>query len=419
MKPLFKALLAGTLLSLAAAPAIAETQVRIVSGQEKQNGDILKDIFSAFDAASADVAVDLQMDNKSDIETTQKVLADIVAGSPPDAVRVTGAVFATFVNSGRAQPLDACIDGQPELKAQLDAGLLDSFRGPDGKLYAMPFYTTLPALYINVAAFKAAGLDPANPPANWTALREAAAKLSDADKGKFGVLMYMPNTYLFGSQMESAGGHWVDAEGKPTADNPATVKTFAFMREMVEKKYMPAIAPSAFWGEFAALFRSGDLGMMVFSASSYPGLTKGLGFETTLAPMPIADDGSVVATASGNGFVMLATDPEKQKATCAALSALVSPENVARIVKATATVPHNTAAVDKPDLLGDYFAQNPAFKAVNAQKAGIWYAMPGRANTEFHNVFGDIQFSVLNGSVSPEQGAADLNARMKELLADN
>lgn len=419
MKSIIRMLLAGTVLSLAAAPALAETTIRIVSGQEKQNGDILKDIFSTFDADSADVAVELQMDNKSDIETTQKVLADIVAGSVPDAVRVTGAVFATFVNSGRAQPLDACLDSQPELKAQLDADLLNNFRGPDGKLYAMPFYTTLPALYINADAFRAAGLDPANPPANWTELREAAAKLSDTEKGKFGVLMYMPNTYLFEAQMESAGGQWADADGKATADNPAAVKSFAFMREMVENKYMPAIAPSAFWGEFAALFRSGDLGMMLFSASSYPGLTGGLGFETTIAPMPIADDGQMVANASGNGFVMLSTDPEKQEATCAALSSLVTAENVARIVKATATVPHNVTAVDRPELLGDYFAQNPAFKAVNSQKSGGWYAMPGRANTEFHTVFGDVQFRVLNGSLSPEQGAKELNDRMQDLLSSN
>ncbi|MGI3164398.1 extracellular solute-binding protein [Pseudooceanicola sp. 200-1SW] len=412
-------LLCSAALCAAALPALSETSIRIVSGQEKQNGAVIRDILTAYDAADAEVAVTLDMDNKSDVETTQQVLADIISGSAPDAVRVTGSVLATYINSGRAQPLDACLDAQPELLAQLDTGLLDNFRGADGKLYAMPFYTTLPALYINKQAFRDAGLDPETPPATWSELRAAAATLSDADKGKYGVLFYMPNTYLFEAQMESAGGAWTDASGALSADNPGTVDTFAFLRGLVEDGSMPAIAPSAFWSEFAALFRSGDLGMMLFSASTYPGLIGGLEFETTIAPMPIKGSGSMVANASANGFVMLATDPAKQEATCKALSSFLTPEAVTQVVKTTATVPHNVTATAAPDLLGTYFAENPAFVTVNAQPSGSWFALPGRANTEFQTEFSDLQFRVLSGDLSPEEGAAQLQDVTADLLLEN
>lgn len=412
-------LLSSAALLSGALSASAETSIRIVSGQEKQNGEIIREILSAYDAADAEVSVNLDMDNKTDVETTQQVLADIISGTAPDAVRVTGSVLATYINSGRAQPLDDCLAGQPDLVAQLDTGLLDNFRGADGKLYAMPFYTTLPALYINATAFREAGLDPANPPATWSALREAASKLTDAEAGKFGVLMYMPNTYLFEAQMESAGGAWTDDAGEVTVDNPATAETFAFLRGLVEDGTMPAIAPSAFWSEFAALFRSGDLGMMLFSASTYPGLIGGLEFETTLAPMPIKDGGAMVANASANGFVMLTEEPEKQQAVCAALSAFLTPGNVTKVVKATATVPHNTVAVSDPALLGDYYAEHPEFAAVNAQPSGPWFALPGRANTEFQAEFGDLQFRVLSGELSPEEGAAALAKQVETLLLED
>lgn len=409
---------AAVALALVATTSMAETKISIVSGQEKQSGDILRQVFEGFDAANDDVTIEFRLDNKSDLETAQMVMADIIAGSPPDAVRVTGAIFSTLVNSGRAQPLDDCLDSQPELMAELDQGLLDNFRGADGKLYAMPFYTTLPSLYINVPAFKAAGLDPNDPPATWSELEAAAAKLSNKDAGQFGILMYMPNTYLFEAQMESAGGSWVDGDGNPTFNNEGAIASLEYMRGLVEKGYMPAIAPSAFWGQFVSIFRSGDLKMLVSSSSSFPSLSGGLDFEMTMVPMPIADSGSMMANASANGFVMMATDPEKQKATCAALSSLVSAENVTAIVKATATVPHNRKAATSDEYLASFYAENPAFVAINAQNSDAWYAMPGRQNNEFQSVFADIQFQVLSGDISVEEGVAKMQQAMVELLAD-
>jgi ABC-type glycerol-3-phosphate transport system substrate-binding protein len=422
MTPMFPRLrylshaLASMLTLTTACPALSETAIVIVSGQEAQNGDILKAIFAEFDAADPTVAVDLQIDNKSDLETAQRVQADIVAGTVPDAVRVTGAIFSTFLSSGRAQPLDACLDSQPDLKAQLDPALLKSFRGEDGKLYAMPFYTTLPGLYINASAFRAAGLDPSKPPTTWDELMETARKLSDPATGKYGVLMYMPNTYLFEAQAESAGARWVDGDGKAAIGSAASVETMAFMRKLVEEDLMPAIAPSAFWGEFAALFRSGDLGMMIMPSSSFPQLTSGVDFEVTISPMPIKAGGSVVANASANGFVMLTTDPEAQAATCKALSALVTPQAVTRIVEATATVPHNMEAASGEAFLAPYFAKNPAFLAVNSQPSDIWFALEGNGNTELQSRFADLQFEILNGDLSPEEGVARLQDVLAELM---
>jgi ABC-type glycerol-3-phosphate transport system substrate-binding protein len=417
--PTFRRLALGIVPMLAlAAPLHAQTAITIVSGQESQNGAVLKEIFAEFDAAETSVTVDLQIDNKSDLETAQRVMADIVAGSPPDAVRVTGAIFSTFLHSGRAQPLDTCLEGQPDLMAQLDQSLLNNFRGPDGKLYAMPFYTTLPGLYINATAFKAAGLDPSDPPATWGELKAAAAKLSDAGAGKYGVLMYMPNTYLFETQAESAGARWVDDAGRPAIDSPAAVETMAFMRGLVEEGLMPAMAPSAFWSESAALFRSGDLGMMLFPSSSFPQLTGELDFEVTIAPMPIREGGEVMANASANGFVMMATDPEVQAATCKALSALITAPAVTRIVKATATVPHNTEAAQGEAYLAPYFAENPAFVAVSNQPSDAWFAIPGPQNTEFQSRFADLQFEILSGDVSPEDGITRLHEILAELMSD-
>ncbi|MGR9439957.1 extracellular solute-binding protein (plasmid) [Rhizobium leguminosarum] len=401
-----------------AAPAttLAQTEVRIVSGQASQNGNVLKDIFNGFAEKNSDVKVNFELDNRSDLDTTQKVLADIVAGTEPDAVRITGAVLRAYVDSGRAQPLDSCLSSAPELAAQLDSGLLKGFK-VNGKLYAMPWYTTLPALFINDDAFKAAGLDPSRPPQTWSEVEAAAAKLSDKSANKFGVLMYMPNDYLFEAQLRSAGGQIVDAGGKPAVSSPESVAVMQFMRGLVEKGYMPAIAPSSFWGQFAALFQSGDVGMLLISSSSFPALTGKVNFHVSLAPMPIKDGGARVVTASSNGFVMLATDPEKQAATCKALLSLITPENVAKTVMATASSPHNRAAAEKADLLGDYYAKNPTLASINTQPSVGWYSLPGKSNSEFQTAFGDIQYEILTGSVTASEGLQKLATTMAGLLS--
>ncbi|BCP56342.1 ABC transporter substrate-binding protein [Kaistia sp. 32K] len=418
LSALLSALLCATAASTLSQPARAAEPIRIVSGQEKQNGDVLKTIFGEFNAQNPNDPVNLELDNKSDVDTTQKVLADIVAGSAPDAVRVTGAVLRAYVDSGRAQPLDSCLASKPELAAELDKGLLEGFK-VGGKLSAMPWYTTLPALFINADAFRAAGLDPSKPPQTWSELEAAAAKLTNKDAHKYGVLMYMPNTYVYEAQVKSAGGQIVGADGKSAVAGPESVAVMAFERGLVEKGYMPAIAPGAFWGQFGAMFQSGDVAMLLVASSAYPQLTKNAKFDVELAPMPVRDGGTRITTASSNGFVMLATDPDRQKATCQALLSLVTPEAVALTVKATASSPHNTAATTNPALLGDYYKAHPSLLSINAQPSAPWYSVPGKANSEFQSNFGDIQYEILTGVSTPQEGLARLADSMNALLEAN
>jgi len=403
-------------ISLALLPAFsaAAGELRFVSGQEKQNGAVLKQIFEAYNGTKPSSPVKLELDNKSDLDTTQKVLADIVAGTTPDAVRVTGAVLRPYVDSGRAQPLDDCLASAPDLAAQLDKGLLDDFR-VNGKLYAMPWYVTLPALFINTDAFKAAGLDPARPPRNWTELEAAAAKLSDKANNKFGVLTYMPNTYMFEGQLASTGGAMIGADGKSGVGGAAGVEVMGYMRGLVEKGYMPAVSPGTFWGEAGRMFQAGEVAMLLSSSSGYTSLVSKASFKVALAPMPAKDGAAPVTMASGNGFVMLATDPARKEATCKALLSLVTPESVALTVKATASSPINTTAVAKPELLGDFYRQNPDLKVINTQRSQNWYTLPGKANNEFQSNFGDIQYEILTGATSAQDGMKRLTGIMDDL----
>jgi sn-glycerol 3-phosphate transport system substrate-binding protein len=51
---------------------------------------------------------------------------------------------------------------------------------PDGKMLSMPFNSSTPVLYYNVAAFEKAGLDPNQPPKTWPEVEQYARKLTAA-----------------------------------------------------------------------------------------------------------------------------------------------------------------------------------------------------------------------------------------------
>ena len=70
-----------------------------------------------------------------------------------------------------------------------------------GKTWGIPFQRSTIVMYYNKDAFRAAGLDPENPPATWDELSAAGKKLTKADGSQWGVMI--PSTgypyWMFGA----------------------------------------------------------------------------------------------------------------------------------------------------------------------------------------------------------------------------
>jgi multiple sugar transport system substrate-binding protein len=387
--------------------------VRIVSGQQAQNGAVLQSIFDRYNTTATDGKVTLEINNQTDTEIGQKVLADARAGTLPDALRVTNATVRIFVDSGLAQPLDSCLDSDTALKQQLDPALYTA-GSSNGHLFMMPWYTTAPALFYNASAFTEAGLDPNTPPQTFSQIRTAAAALTDPGKHRYGVSLQFGNSYNFEGALRSGGGQMMTDDGRPAFNSPAGIAVFDFWRQLVEQGVMTDY-PN-FFTDVADAFTNGQLAMYLGSASSFGGLSKKAGFPVRMAPMPIPDGGTRSAPLSTNGFVMLTKDPQRQQATCAALKQLVTPETVTETVKATATVPLNQAAAQSEDYLAGFLRENIDLQKVNSQPSFSWYALPGKGNSEFQADYLDAQTLALSGRRSPQEALDDLAAQTQALL---
>ena len=146
----------------------------------------LDEILGDFNVQSAKYAVEATFVPFGNID--EKTRAGIAAGNPPDVVVSTGNDGGILGMEGVSKDLDAYFEasGLPPWDEEHWAGYTIakwSNTGIDGKKYGIPFLPDTRFLFMDVAAFKEAGLDPADPPVTWDDLEAYADKL---DKGKPG-----------------------------------------------------------------------------------------------------------------------------------------------------------------------------------------------------------------------------------------
>jgi len=79
-----------------------------------------------------------------------------------------------------------------------------------GRIYGLPRAVNTLALYYNRDMFRQAGLDPARPPQSWSAVTEAAARLTDRAANRFGIAFCAQQTeegtFQWLSWLQQAGG---------------------------------------------------------------------------------------------------------------------------------------------------------------------------------------------------------------------
>ena len=127
--------------------------------------------------------------------------------------------MALFASRGLLLDLTPYIEKSEIIKTE------DIFPGPlssvtyEGGIYGIPRGANTIALYYNADMFKAAGLDPDNPPKTWDELYEAAKELTDPSKNVYGLAFSAvgteEGTFQFLPWLQMTGGDYdnVNTEG--------------------------------------------------------------------------------------------------------------------------------------------------------------------------------------------------------------
>jgi multiple sugar transport system substrate-binding protein len=284
-----------------------------------------------------------------------KTKAATAAGSAPDVVQIGYSKLAEAFDTLTVQSLEAIAgDGWASSVEGIDPAFLTTGTS-GGEVRALPYTVSVPTLFYNADLFRAAGIDPEDPPATIEEVRSAAQAIVDAGHhgAYFGIVDSGKSDYVTQSVINSAGGSLVTPEGDVGLDSPEAIAGLEAVQELTTEGLQPAVRLEDALSDFA----NGNLGMFVVSTAvtgQLEAATEGA-FELRSAGFPAFGAGEARPTFSGAGLMVLSDDPAKQAAAWELVEFLTSKEGYSMITKDMGYLPLRADIVDDPEYLGEYF----------------------------------------------------------------
>jgi multiple sugar transport system substrate-binding protein len=198
-------------------------------------------------------------------EMVAKLAQAIASGDVPDLMGMDLIYAPQFEKAGQLVDITDQIGSLPELKTASPGHMMVATY--DKRLYGVPLYADVSALFYNKDLFAKAGLDPDKPPTSLAELRQYADKITAVGGDVKGY--YLPgscagcNIFTVGPLMWASGAKIEarDASDEPlVGDGVATV--LQFERDMVKAANVHASDRAENGETFHLQFGSGKVGMM-------------------------------------------------------------------------------------------------------------------------------------------------------------
>ncbi len=258
-----------------------------------------------------------------------KVVAAAQAGAEvSDLVEASGAQVITFYNSGAVQDLTEWVKAQPWY-GEMDQSALKQCTGPDGKIYCVPMALRPSTVFVWNERY------PNGFPKTTDEWLKEGERLKA--EGKY-PLTFFGSTAFNGNgaaravfmNFVSFGGGYDNGDGKLKLNTPENVAAVAFLREMVQKGYVPEIAfaggfqeEQAFMDSSAGAIPTGLFGYRYMNPLTAP---SGKKYETK------TENDMLDAIAAGDVSLQPMPAAEGQKPGCGAgITALFIPTGAANV----------------------------------------------------------------------------------------
>jgi len=311
-------------------------------------------------------------------ESLQKFRAGLTSGDLPNIVQIEDTGTQQMIDTQAILPAQSCIDASDYDTSDFIQRVTDYYT-VEGDLYPMPFNVSNPILYFDKNGFRAAGLDPEDPPSTLAEVRTASEKLQGAGY-KYGWGLKLDPWYL--EQWSAKAGKLYANNDNGRAeratevvfDNPTGVEIFTWMQSMVDDGL--AVTNSASGSNsFNNLLgiRSKDVGMTIDSSAALGTIEQvlssgeGGGVEVGVGPMPgPSGNGGVLVGGAALYLVRKGSSPAQQAASFEFAKWLNSPAVQADWSASTGYVPTRRSAVDEP-VLAEKWQRSPNFRVAYDQ----------------------------------------------------
>ncbi len=129
------------------------------------------------------------------------LLMAMAGGTAPDVFYVNFRKLDSYISQNFLYPLDDYLKQDPEMISKVHPAIRKVLR-VNGKIYCIPWYQCVMALYYRKDLYREAGLDPNRPPKDWNEFYEYSKKLTVPEKGQSG--------FGFAATPQGTSYHWID-----------------------------------------------------------------------------------------------------------------------------------------------------------------------------------------------------------------
>jgi multiple sugar transport system substrate-binding protein len=244
-------------------------------------------------------------------EMVGKIAQGIASGDVPDLMGMDLIYAPQFENAGQLVDLTDKISAWPELKTASPGHMtVATF---NDRLYGVPLYADVSALFYNKDLFRQAGLDPEKPPTSLAEIREYADKITALGGDIKGY--YLPgncagcNIFTVGPLMWATGDTTIEAatcDSEPLV-GPGVPEVLQWARDMIKAGNVHDTDRSETGETFHLQFGSGKVGMMGtgnFNITLAKDQMKDHPFEFGITNLPGKDPGSSASFIGGDLVVV-------------------------------------------------------------------------------------------------------------------
>ena len=346
-----------------------------------------------------------------------KALAALKSGQPAQLSVMFSIDIYELIEQDAIVAFDDIVS-TPEEKAWLDSfypTLMQNGRTA-GKTWGIPFQRSTIVMYYNKDAFRAAGLDPEQPPATWDELVAAGKKLTKDDGSQWG--MMIPSTgypyWMFGALTMQNDQVLMNGAGDQTNfDAEGTVGALEFWKDLgATHKVMPE--GTIEWGTLRQNFLEGRTAIMWHSTGNLTVVKNKANFDFGVAMLP-ANKRRGTPTGGGNFYIFKQTSAEERVAAMKLIKYMTSPQTSANWSMKTGYMGVSPAAYETADLQ-EYVKDFPYAAVARDQLEFATAELSTFQTGRVRKLLDDAIQAALTGAKTPAEALSEAQASADRLL---
>ncbi|MET4483682.1 ABC transporter substrate-binding protein [Bradyrhizobium sp. F1.13.3] len=368
-------------------------------------------LMDAFKADHPEIDLKLRPPVVNYDDLMQHLLRDRISKTMPDVIFQGFNHSELTVERGLAMPLSPFLNADQEWAHDSYRTNSDELCRHNDKIYGLPFIISVPILYYNADLVRQAGGDPDHLPQTWEKITALAARITALGGNRIGGFFDYASAgnWTFLSLVESQGGRMMSPDNRAIAFNGSEGRrALDIIRDFGKAGQIDMPRDQAYQA-----FSAGTVGVIVTSSGFLKNLMRQAKFEVRTMALPMADNGRL--SAGGNCMMMLAQDPERQKAAWTFMKYMASPAAQQAIAESTGYLPGNSLAIaqlERTATLDD--PRNASIRA--SAKVGEWRSFPGDNSLRITELIQGMLQEVVTLRRTPEQVMPQMTEIVRGLL---